>query len=373
MLARREIIGYLWIVVSIIALAFLSFGLWVHHMFTVGIPHLALAFFSSASTAVAVPTAVQIFAWIGTLLAGRPQLKLPMLYLLGFFSVFVMGGLTGVMLAVVPFNWQVHDTHFVVAHLHYVLVGGFIFPMLAAAYYWLPLFTGRAPRLSLGVTAFWLIFVGFNLTFLIMHVTGLMGMPRRIYTYEPGVGWAWLNLVSSIGSFLMAIGFALFTIDIVLQSLFGKRSARNPWGAGTLEWATAMPPPTYNFASLPAVSDRSPLKTDPGLPVQLARGDRLSRLRPRRPARDARRRPDVRPDRTDRAAAGIDLSAADQRARDRTVLRVGSSEILSAGARRRRCGRGHVSLLDPQLRRYRRPRIGVRRTRRTGDLLDRIP
>ena len=271
-LARREIIGYLWIVVSIVALAFLSFGLWVHHMFTVGIPHLALAFFSSASTAVAVPTAVQIFAWIGTLLAGRPQLKLPMLYLLGFFSVFVMGGLTGVMLAVVPFNWQVHDTHFVVAHLHYVLVGGFIFPMLAAAYYWLPLFTGRAPRLSLGVTAFWLIFVGFNLTFLIMHVTGLMGMPRRIYTYEPGVGWAWLNLVSSIGSFLMAIGFALFTIDIVLQSLFGKRTPRNPWGAGTLEWATAMPPPNYNFASLPAVSDRSPLKTDPGLAVQLARG-----------------------------------------------------------------------------------------------------
>ncbi len=271
-LARREIIGYLWIVVSIVALAFLSFGLWVHHMFTVGIPHLALAFFSSASTAVAVPTAVQIFAWIGTLLAGRPQLKLPMLYLLGFFSVFVMGGLTGVMLAVVPFNWQVHDTHFVVAHLHYVLVGGFIFPMLAAAYYWLPLFTGRAPRLSLGVTAFWLIFIGFNLTFLIMHVTGLMGMPRRIYTYEPGVGWAWLNLVSSIGSFLMAIGFALFTIDVVLQCLFGRRTARNPWGAGTLEWATAMPPPTYNFASLPAVSDRSPLKTDPGLPVQLARG-----------------------------------------------------------------------------------------------------
>ena len=271
-LARREIIGYTWIVVSIVALAFLSFGLWVQHMFTVGIPHLALAFFSSASTAVAVPTAVQIFAWIGTLLAGRPQLKLPMLYLLGFFSVFVMGGLTGVMLAVVPFNWQVHDTHFVVAHLHYVLVGGFIFPMLAAAHYWLPHFTGRAPRLSLGVTAFWLIFIGFNLTFLIMHLTGLMGMPRRIYTYGANDGWEWLNLVSSIGSFLMAIGFALFLVDVVLQCLSGKRAKRNPWGAGTLEWTTATPPPTYNFASLPAVTDRSPLKAQPDLATQLARG-----------------------------------------------------------------------------------------------------
>ena len=271
-LARREIVGYIWIVVSIVALAFLSFGLWVHHMFTVGIPHLALAFFSAASTAVAFPTAVQFFAWIGTLASGRPQLKLPMLFLLGFFFVFAMGGLTGVMLAIVPFNWQVHDTHFVVAHLHYVLVGGFIFPMLAAAYYWLPHFTGRSPRLSFGVTAFWLIFIGFNLTFLIMHATGLMGMPRRIYTYDDGAGWEWLNLMSSIGSFLMAIGFALFTLDIVLQVTIGKRAKRNPWNANTLEWATAMPPPTYNFASLAAVTSRTPLADAPGLAIDLARG-----------------------------------------------------------------------------------------------------
>ena len=271
-LARREIIGYIWIVVSIVALAFLSFGLWVHHMFTVGIPHLALAFFSAASTAVAFPTAVQFFAWIGTLAAGRPQLKLPMLFLLGFFFVFAAGGLTGVMLAIVPFNWQVHDTHFVVAHLHYVLVGGFIFPMLAAAYYWLPHFTGRAPRVSLGVTAFWLIFIGFNVTFLIMHATGLMGMPRRVYTYDAASGWEWLNLVSSIGSFLMAIGFALFTIDIVMQVTMGKRAARNPWGAKTLEWATAMPPPTYNFASLPTVTSRTPLTEARGIAVDLTRG-----------------------------------------------------------------------------------------------------
>ncbi|MDQ2080868.1 cytochrome c oxidase subunit I [Xanthobacteraceae bacterium Astr-EGSB] len=270
--ARREIIGYLAIVVSIVALAFLSFGLWVHHMFTVGIPHLALAFFSAASTAVAIPTAVQIFAWIGTLFAGRPQLRLPMLYILGFFFIFVTGGLTGVMVAIVPFNWQVHDTHFVVAHLHYVLVGGFVFPMLAATHYWLPHFTGRVPRVSLGVAAFWLIFVGFNLTFLIMHATGLLGMTRRIYTYDPANGWEWLNLVSSIGSFVMAIGLALFTVDVALQIRFGRRPGRNPWRAGTLEWATGTPPPSYNFASIPVVDTRSPLKQSTGLAVALAQG-----------------------------------------------------------------------------------------------------
>ncbi|WP_322515190.1 cytochrome c oxidase subunit I [Rhodopseudomonas palustris] len=271
-LARREIVGYSAIVISVVALAFLSFGLWVHHMFTVGIPHLALAFFSSASTAVAVPTAVQIFAWIGTLAAGRPQLKLPMLYLLGFFSVFVIGGLTGVMLAIVPFNWQVHDTHFVVAHLHYVLVGGFVFPMLAAAYYWLPHFTGRVPRHSLGVPAFWLIIIGFNVTFLVMHLTGLLGMPRRIHGYGAETGWEWPNLVSSVGSFVMAIGFALFTVDVLLHWLHGKRSARNPWRAGTLEWAIAVPPTNYAFASLPDVATRAPLQERPDLGNHLARG-----------------------------------------------------------------------------------------------------
>jgi cytochrome c oxidase subunit I+III len=271
-LARREIIGYSWIVISIVALAFLSFGLWVHHMFAVGIPHLGLAFFSAASTAVAVPTAVQIFAWIGTLATGRPQLKLPMLYLLGFFSVFVMGGLTGVMLAVVPFNWQVHDTHFVVAHLHYVLVGGFIFPMLAAAYYWLPHFTGRAARHSLAIPAFWMIIIGFNLTFLVMHWTGLLGMRRRITTYAADSGWEWPNLLSSVGGFVMAIGFALFTIDVLLQWRFGKRSARNPWAAGTLEWAMPTPPPSYAFASIPDAASRTPLADQPDLGNKLASG-----------------------------------------------------------------------------------------------------
>ncbi|MBB4003124.1 cytochrome c oxidase subunit I [Aurantimonas endophytica] len=271
-LVGRDILGYAWIVVAIVAMGFLSFGLWVHHMFTVGIPHLAQAFFSAASVLVAIPTAVQIFLWIGTLMAGRPRMSVPMLYLLGFFFVFVCGGLTGVMLAIVPFDWQAHDTHFVVAHLHYVLVGGFVFPMLAAAYYWLPHFTGRQPLYGVGKVAFWLIFIGFNTTFLIMHLTGLLGMPRRYYTYAPEFGWTGLNLISSVGGFVMTMGFALFAVDMFAQARFGRRAARNPWNAGSLEWATATPPPSYGFASLPAVSSRSPLRDRPDLGSELAAG-----------------------------------------------------------------------------------------------------
>jgi len=250
-MARTEILGYGAIVAAILGLVFLSFGLWVHHMFTTGIPHMALAFFSAASALVAVPTAVQIFAWIGTLWKGRPEMHLPMLHLTGFFSTFVMGGLTGVMLAIVPFNWQAHDTAFVTAHLHYVLIGGFVFPMMAAAVYWMPLFTGKAPVRGLGVMAFWLILVGFHGTFFLMHLTGLMGMARRISSYPDNPEWIWLNLSSSFFSFVMAAGFALFALDLILQALFGAKSRRNPWGAPTFEWAMPLPAPAYNIASLP--------------------------------------------------------------------------------------------------------------------------
>ena len=255
--ARRPLAGYSAIVVAIVAMAFLSFGLWVHHMFTVGIPHLALAFFSAASALVAIPTAVQIFSWIATLASGKPKFDVPMLYVVGFFVVFVIGGLTGVMLAMVPFNTQAHDSHFVVAHLHYVLIGGFVFPMLAALYYWLPHFTGRRSVYRLSVPAFWLIFIGFNMTFLLMHVTGLMGMPRRVSTYPSAWGWDWLNLLSSVGGFVTAIGFGLVLIDIITQFRFGRHETRNPWKAGTLEWATPIPPPAYNFAALPEITERA--------------------------------------------------------------------------------------------------------------------
>ncbi|RUT34884.1 cytochrome c oxidase subunit I [Arsenicitalea aurantiaca] len=271
--ARHPLIGYRAIVVAIIAMAFLSFGLWVHHMFTVGIPHLALAFFSAASALVAIPTAVQIFAWIATIAHGRPRFSVPMLYVMGFFFVFVIGGLTGVMLAMVPFNWQAHDTHFVVAHLHYVLVGGFVFPMLAAGYYWLPHITGRLPLARLSVPAFWLIFIGFNATFFLMHITGLMGMPRRIATYPSNFGWDWLNLLSSVGGFILTMGFALVLLDIIMMFKFGKGFRRDPWQAGTLEWATPTPPPSYNFAAIPRVTERADGLSPRLLGPQLARGE----------------------------------------------------------------------------------------------------
>ncbi|WP_210526864.1 cytochrome c oxidase subunit I [Rubellimicrobium arenae] len=272
-MARRTLMGYGWIVGAAVSLGVLSFGLWVHHMFTTGIPHMGLAFFSAASTLVAVPTAVQIFAWIGTLWTGRPQLRLPMLWILAFFATFVIGGLTGVMVAVVPFDWQVHDTHFVVAHLHYVLVGGFVFPMLAAIYYWLPHMTGRRRFFRLGETAFWLIVVGFHVTFLAVHWVGLLGQRRRTETYEPGQGWEIINLVSSIGGFVTAIGFGLVLVDVVVNAAVAIRGSRDPWGAGTLEWAMPTPPPAYNFASLPEVRGRDPLYDDPDLPVRIARGE----------------------------------------------------------------------------------------------------
>ncbi|PZN93106.1 MAG: cytochrome c oxidase subunit I [Alphaproteobacteria bacterium] len=272
-MARSRIVGYGWIIAAILALAILSFGLWVHHMFATGIPHMALGFFSAASALVAIPTGIQIFAWIGTIWAGRPELKLPMLHIFGFFVVFIIGGLTGVMLAMVPFNWQAHDTAFVTAHLHYVLVGGFIFPMLAGAAYWLPHFTGRRPIERLGKAAFWLIFIGFNLTFFMMHMVGLLGQPRRVYSYPEAMGWTWYNLLASFGSFIMAFGFALFALDVAMQVFLGRRSQRNPWRAGTLEWAMLLPPPTYNFASLPRVADHDPLAADPDLATALARGE----------------------------------------------------------------------------------------------------
>lgn len=270
--AGRPLVGYIWIVVAIVAMGFLSFGLWVHHMYTVGIPQMSMGFFSAASMLVALPTTIQFFAWIATLWSGKISFRLPMLYLAGFFVVFIIGGLTGVMLALVPFNWQVHDTHFVVAHLHYVLIGGMMFPLLAAACYWLPHFSGRMSSVRVGTCAFWLIFIGFNLSFLPMHLTGLLGMPRRIYTYGAEAGWDLLNLLSSVGGFLQAVGFAIFILDIFLHFRLGRAAIRNPWNADTLEWAMPTPTPSYNFASLPEVSDRHPLWTSPALGVEQASG-----------------------------------------------------------------------------------------------------
>ena len=272
-MARTTLLGYGWIVASAVALAFLSFGLWVHHMFTTGIPLMGLAFFSAASTLVAVPTGVQVFAWIGTLWKGRPEMHLPMLHIFGFFFTFVIGGLTGVMVAVVPFDWQAHDTAFITAHLHYVLFGGFVFPILAGIYYWLPLVSGRKRFFRLGEVAFALIFLGFHGTFLAMHWVGLMGQRRRIETYDAETGWGAINLISSISSFIMAIGLAMVLVDVLIHAFVAVRGGRNPWKAGTLEWASMSPPPAYNFASLPHVTSRDAFHGDPGLANRLAKGE----------------------------------------------------------------------------------------------------
>ncbi len=270
--ARRPLVGYRWVVLSIITTGFISFGLWVHHMFTVGIPQLAQAFFSVASMLVGIPTGIQIFCWLATLWTGKVTFSLPMLWVFGFLMTFVAGGLTGVMLALVPFNWQVHDTHFVVAHLHYVLIGGMVFPLIAGFYYWLPHFSGRMPSDQLGRWGFWLTFIGFHTTFFIMHMTGLMGMPRRVYTYDAGLGWDWTNLVSSVGGFIMAIGIAVIILDVVLHFRFGSKAPQNPWNADTLEWATSTPPGAYNFISIPTIKTRHPLWEHPDLPETIAAG-----------------------------------------------------------------------------------------------------
>ncbi len=263
--AQRPIFGYSWIVLSAVGTGFLSFGLWVHHMFATGLPSISLGFFSAASEAVVIPTGIQLFAFLATLLVGKVRRSLPMLWIAGALAVFTAGGLTGVMLAIAPFNWQVHDTYFIVAHLHYTLFGGMIFPVIAGIYYFYPVIAHRQLSARLGRIAFWLIFGGFNLTFLPMHLTGLRGMPRRVYTYPTGLGWDWLNMISTIGSFVIAAGFAVFLWDLLRPKRHQPPVVRNPWNAGTLEWSRSVPSENWGVRSVPYVSSRYPVWDDPDL------------------------------------------------------------------------------------------------------------
>jgi len=257
--SRRPIFGYPAIVMSLIATGFLSFGLWVHHMFAAHLPELGKSFFTAASMLIAIPTAMQIFCWIATMWTGRLDLRTPMLYMLAFFFILVLGGLTGIMVASVPLDLQLHDTYFVVAHLHYVLIGGAVFPLFGAWYYWFPKITGRMMSERLGRAQFWLFFIGFNVAFYPMHHLGLQGMPRRVYTYTDEMGWGRLNLLSSVGAFTIALSMVLFVIAVVAALRRGAMAPANPWGAGTLEWATASPPGSYNFDKQPVVRGRDPL------------------------------------------------------------------------------------------------------------------
>jgi cytochrome c oxidase subunit 1/cytochrome c oxidase subunit I+III len=257
--SRRALAGYIWVVTALIAVGFISFGVWIHHMFATGIPALALAFFSGVSLIITIPSGIQFFAWIATMWKGVVQLSTAMLFGLGFLLIFLLGGITGVMVAVLPFDWQVTDSYFVVAHFHYVLNGAVVFPIFGAIYFWYPKMCGRLLSERLGKISFWVMFVGFNITFFPMHILGFLGMPRRIYTYDNGLGWSGLNLMVSLGSLVFALGAGLTLVNWVWARWRGAPAGDDPWNGDSLEWATSSPPPHFNFARIPVVAGRHPL------------------------------------------------------------------------------------------------------------------
>jgi cytochrome c oxidase subunit 1 len=260
--SRRSIYGYSVVALSLVATGILAFGLWVHHMFATGLPRVGYSFFTAASMSVAIPTGLQIFCWIATMWEGRPQLTVPMLYVIGFILTFVIGGLSGVIIASVPLDLQLTDTYFIVAHLHYVLIGGSVFPLLAAITYWFPKVSGRMMSERMGKVSFWTLFLGFQLAFFPMHISGLMGMPRRVFTYPAGMGLELPNMISTVGSFIVGAAVLLFVVNLFVSLFRGVPAGRNPWEAASLEWATVSPPAPYNFAHIPVVESRTPLWDD---------------------------------------------------------------------------------------------------------------
>lgn len=260
--ARRPIVGYPYVATATVMTGVVGFGVWVHHMFAAGLTELSMSFFSAASMTISVFSAVQVFAWIATLWKGRPVITTAMRFALGFLALLVIGGLNGIVTAVVPFDWQLTDTYFVVSHLHYVLVGTNMFPVFAAFYYWLPKITGRMLSERLGRWSFWLMFVGINVLFFPMHMMGLAGMPRRIYTYPLGMGWETMNEISSAGAVILAVGILISIANFVSSLRHGAEAGPNPWNAESLEWAIPSPPPSYAFLTLPVVTTRGPLWDD---------------------------------------------------------------------------------------------------------------
>lgn len=257
--SRKVIFGYEFVAVATMAIAFISFGVWAHHMFCVGMNKPMDVFFGAASLLVAIPTGIKMFNWLATLYGGRLYLASPLLFAVGFLSMFVIGGLTGIMLAIVPIDWQLSDSYFVVGHFHWVLIGGTLFGIFAGVHYWYPKVTGRMLSERLARWQFWLLFLGFILTFGPMHVSGMLGMARRIYTYQADRGLDMWNQLTTLGAFLQAPSYLLFALNLLLSLKFGKLAGDDPWNAWTLEWATTSPPPSYNFETIPTVRSRRPL------------------------------------------------------------------------------------------------------------------
>jgi cytochrome c oxidase subunit 1 len=255
----KPLFGYPAVVFSAIAIGFLGFTVWAHHMFATGMPSATLLFFAADSFLIGVPTGVKIFAWLATMWKGKLRFATPMLFAVGFVAMFLIGGLDGIHLAVVPVDWQLTDTYYVVSHLHYVLFGGAIFGIFSGVYYWFPKITGRRLQEGLGKWHFWLMFIGMNLVFMPMHILGVEGMPRRIYTYGAGRGWEIWNFIETIGALIITVSVLIFVVNFFASLRKEANNEADPWDGFTLEWKTASPPPVYNFAEIPSVRGRRPL------------------------------------------------------------------------------------------------------------------
>jgi cytochrome c oxidase subunit I len=256
---RRPLVGYTPVALSTVTAMVLGFGVWVHHMFATGLPAIAMSYFSATSMIIVIPSAVAVFSWIATIWTGRPVFTSAFLFFAGFVILFVIGGVSGFMTAAVPVDLQLTHTYFIVAHLHYTIIGINVFPVVGGIFYWFPKFTGRLMNETLGKWTFWVMFIGFNVGFFPMHILGLVGMPRRIYTYPEGLGWGPLNLIVTLGSYLFAIGVLMFVVNVLVSLKRGKVAGDNPWDGPSLEWSTSSPPPVYNFAVIPTVASRYPL------------------------------------------------------------------------------------------------------------------